>query len=78
MFVAFCVPVVMESYQEVRVKCISYQAPPCPVFTLIGETVALTGNTEGQERTAAIFVVTRLTFLKKKNTNAKTYKYIYI
>lgn len=57
--------------KRLRVGCVSYQAPPCLVFTLSGQAVALTGHTAAQVRPAAISVETRSTFLEKKNINMK-------
>lgn len=51
---------------KVKGECGSYQAPPCLVFALISQTVALTGHTATQGRPTAISVVPRETFLKRK------------
>lgn len=57
---------------RVKGECVSYQAPPCPLFTFISQTVALTGHTDAQIRPTAISIVTRRTFLEKQSINIKT------
>lgn len=59
----------LAGFIRTKGECLSHQAPPRLVFTLLGVTIALTGQAAAGERFTIVSVVTRGTSLKGETNN---------
>lgn len=57
--------------QNLCVCVCSYQAPPSPLVTLVGQAITGAGHTDTQVGPTAVSIVTGGTFLEQRNTNIR-------